>query len=72
MQLQAAKDASQIRKEIEGLEDELTSNFSTIESLWATFPGDVSISDASVQLVTATLGAIENVIEYYGKRKCEL
>jgi hypothetical protein len=65
---QAAKEASQIRKEIEGLEEELKDNFSNIESLLATFPSDTNIHDASVRLVTATLGAIENVMDYYGKK----
>lgn len=51
--------------------DELGDDFVNIESFLGTFPGDRNIHDASVQLVAATFGAIEDVIGYYAKGKCE-
>lgn len=51
----------------EGLERK----FSTIEKFLATFPKDIAIEEASVELVAATLKAIEDAIGFFLQKKSE-
>ncbi|KAK2609894.1 hypothetical protein N8I77_003366 [Diaporthe amygdali] len=45
--------------------DDLEKKFSSIEVFLATFPKDLAIKEASVQLIAATLKAIEDVIGFF-------
>jgi hypothetical protein len=46
-------------------QQDLERKFSSIELFLATFPKDLAIQEASVELVAATLTAIEDVIGFF-------
>lgn len=61
------KVASEVRKKLTGSfdSDSLDRTFSDIELFLATFPEDENIKKASVNLVVATLKAIEDTIGFF-------
>ncbi|KAJ2895302.1 uncharacterized protein MKZ38_006712 [Zalerion maritima] len=63
--LEAAKTAADVRREVlEGFET-LVTDFSEVELYLGTFPGDLNIRRASIDLTVATLDAIERVIGFF-------
>lgn len=46
-------------------QQDLERKFSSIELFLATFPRDTAIREASIELIAATLKAIENVIGFF-------
>jgi hypothetical protein len=53
-------------------EGELEKSFSMVEIYLATFPGDLNVERASVDLIACVLKAIELVIAYFLSHICEI
>ena len=70
--IKAAREAAKVRQEVVSGLDELERTLPDIESYLAIFPNDNNIINASVDLVVATLKAIEDLIGYYTRHLGEL
>ena len=68
---QAVKTAASVREKAVGAFDGLIPIFSDVELFLGTFPGDVRIRRASVDLTVTTLDAIERAIGFFISNECE-
>ncbi len=68
---QAVKNAASVRQQAVDAFDGLIPIFSDVELFLGTFPGDVRIRKASVDLTVTTLDAIERAIGFFISNACE-
>lgn len=68
---QAVKAAALVRKQVVDAFDSLIHIFSDVELFLGTFPNDVRIRRASVDLTVTTLDAIERAIGFFISNECE-
>lgn len=68
---QAVKSAAHVRQQAVNAFDGLIPIFSDVELFLGTFPGDVRIRRASVDLIATTLDAVERAIGFFISNECE-
>lgn len=67
----ASKAAGIARKTMMGAFDDVDTMFTDIELFLQIYPGDENIQKASIDLISSTLFAVENVITFFLKGTCK-